>query len=320
MAHSATHPEDHLLTVSENPRSNLLDRGFTVLVQGVALLVIAILLGITAVVLAYAQPAIAHFGLAFLWSTAWDVPSLQFGALPYIFGTLVTSSVGLILALPISMAVAILTSENFLPAFVREPLAFLVQLLAAIPSVVIGLWGIYVLIPFLLPIGTWLNNNFGWFPLFSTPPAGPGLLPAGVILAVMIIPTIASVSRDVLTVVPKELRSASMALGATQWETILAVMLPAAAPGVVGASMLGLGRALGETMAVSMVIGNSGQITASLLDLGNTIPSLLASQFAEAESPLHIGSLMYLALILFVLTLMVNVAAVLLVRVFGVKV
>nr|MBA2747542.1 phosphate ABC transporter permease subunit PstC [Tatlockia sp.] len=214
-------------------------------------------------------------------------------------------------------AVAVVTSEDFLPPIVRNPLAFTIELIAAIPSVIIGLWGIFVLIPFLDPFQQWLYQNFGWFPLFSTQPAGYGMLVAGLILAIMILPTMAAISREVLLAIPKELRSGSMSLGATRWETIFGVIIPAAASGILGAAILALGRAIGETMAVTLVIGNSPVISPSLLDLGYTIPAVMANEFGEAQDDLHVGALMYLALVLFVVTLFVNMAAVLMVRLIG---
>ncbi len=294
-----------------------LEQGFTWLVSIFAYGTVAVLFWMIWVIFQEAQPAIQQFGLQFLWSQDWDVGGLTFGALPYVYGTVVSSAIALLLAFPIGLAVALVTSENFLPTWVRSPLGFVVELIAAIPSVIVGLWGIFVLIPFLQPIGQWLYDHFSWIPLFSTPPTGYGMLPAGVILAIMILPTLAAISRDVLLAVPQELRSASMSLGATRWETIFRILLPAGTSGILGAAMLALGRALGETMAVVMVIGNYPQITASLLDLGYTIPAVLANEFAEALDDLHIGALMYLALILFALTLLVNIAAVLLVRLIG---
>ncbi|HEY9845717.1 MAG TPA: phosphate ABC transporter permease subunit PstC, partial [Candidatus Caenarcaniphilales bacterium] len=296
-----------------------LDQGFTWIVQGFAWGTLALLFWMGWVIWQQAQPAMQKFGIKFLWSQDWDVGGLTFGALPYIYGTLVSSAIALLVALPVGLAVALVTSENFLPVWVRSPLAFIVELLAAIPSVIVGLWGIFVLIPFLQPIGLWLYTYFRWVPLFSTEPYGPGMFPAGMILAIMILPTIAAISRDVLLALPQELRSASMSLGATRWETIWRLLLPAGASGILGAVMLGWGRALGETMAVTMVIGNSPQISASLLDLAYTIPAVLANEFAEALDSLHIGALMYLALILFALTLLVNIAAVLLIRLMGLQ-
>ncbi len=286
-----------------------LDEGFLSVVQGLSLLAIGLLFWMCLVIFKQALPAVEKFGLPFLWIQEWDVNKLLFGALPYIYGTLVSSTIALFIALPIGVAVAIVTSERFLPPWVQTPIAFIVELIAAIPSVIVGFWGIYVLIPFMMPIQVWLGERLSFIPLFSTSPAGPSMLVAGVILAIMILPTIAAISRDVLRAIPPDLRSASAALGATQWETIFGVVLPAALSGILGAAMLGLGRALGETMAVTMVIGNSDQISVSLLNPGNTIPALLANQFPEASDPLHIGALMYLSLILFALTLAVNIAA-----------
>lgn len=294
-----------------------LDQGFTWLVRGLAFGTVLVLFWISWIIFKNAQPAIQKFGLGFLWSQDWNVGDLAFGALPYIYGTLVSSAIALLLAFPVGLAVALVTSEDFLPLWVRTPLAFVVELIAAIPSVIIGLWGIFVLTAFLQPIQQWLYQYFRWIPLFSTDPSGfggYGMLAAGVILAIMILPTMAAISREVLLAIPKELRSGSMSLGATRWETIFGVLLPAGVSGILGAAILALGRALGETMAVTMVIGNSPVISASLLELGYTIPAVLANEFGEALDDLHLGALMYLALILFSITLLVNIVAVLMVR------
>ena len=201
----------------------------------------------------------------------------------------------------------------------RSHIAFLVELIAAIPSVIIGLWGIFILIPILQPIQDWLYQYFQWIPLFSTQSSGYSMMAAGTILTLMILPTMAAISREVLIALPKELRSGSMSLGATRWETIFRVLLPAGISGILGAVILALGRALGETMAVTMVIGNSPTISPSILELGYTIPAVLANEFGEAQDELHVGALMYLALILFAVTLIVNIAAVLMVRLIGHK-
>jgi phosphate transport system permease protein len=298
----------------QDGHNSFVDQGFTWLVQGFAMSVVIVLGWMSWVIFRQAQPAIEKFGFGFLWTQNWDINELTFGALPYIYGTVVSSAIALIIALPVGLAVAVVTSESFLPPWIRSPIAFVVELIAAIPSVIVGLWGIFVLIPFLQPDQQWLFQHLSWIPIFSSEPAGPSMLIAGIILAIMILPTIAAISRDVLIAIPKELRSASASLGATQWETIFRVLLPAAISGILGAAMLGLGRALGETMAVTMVIGNSDQISTSLLNPGNTIPALLANQFAEASDGLHIGALMYLALILFALTLIVNMFAIVLVK------
>lgn len=303
------------LNITTAGRENLwIDQAFTWLVRGFAFGTVAVLFWMSWIIFKNAQPAIQKFGLGFLGSQEWSVADLTFGALPYIYGTLVSSALALLLAVPVGLSVALVTSENFLPPWVRLPLAFFIELIAAIPSVIIGLWGIFVLIPFLLPIQERLFQYFQWIPLFSTPPSGYAMLTAGIILAIMILPTMAAISREVFLAIPKELRSGSMSLGATRWETIFGVLLPSGISGIMGAAILALGRALGETMAVTMVIGNSPVISASLLDAGYTIPAVLANEFGEALEDLHIGALMYLALILFTVTLLVNMAAVLLVR------
>jgi phosphate transport system permease protein len=293
-----------------------LDRGFTWLVKGFALCTVLLLFWMVWIILSAAFPAIQAFGLGFFLSQTWDVNGLIFGALPYIYGTFATSIIALVNGVPVAIAIALVTSETFLPGWMRSPLAAMVEIVAAIPSVIIGLWGFFILIPFLDPVQLWMFKVLSWMPLFGTEPIGGqgGIFVAGVILAIMILPTIATISRDVLTALPAELRSASRALGATHWETLFRVVLPTAAPGILGAITLGLGRAMGETMAVTMVIGNSPQFTVSLLNLGATIPSVLANQFAEALDTLHIGALMYLALALFGLTLLVNIAAVMIVK------
>ncbi|KAM3099148.1 phosphate ABC transporter permease subunit PstC [Phormidesmis sp. 146-35] len=306
-----------LLTSEQD--TSWLDQGFARMVQGIALATVAILFWMGWVIFVEAKPAIQAFGLGFLTRQEWDVNELQFGAITYIYGTLISSALALLIAIPVGLAVALITSENFLPPWVRSPLSFLIELIASIPSVIVGFWGILVLIPFLKPFQLWLYQQFSWVPLFSTETFGPSVFVAGVILSVMILPTIAAISREVLLSIPRDLRTASMALGATRWETIFSVLLPSSASGIIGAIMLALGRALGETMAVTMVIGNSDQLSVSLFDSGNTIPAILANQFPEALEQIHIGSLMYLALILFALTLLVNIGAVFLVQVFSFK-
>ncbi|MBN3869224.1 phosphate ABC transporter permease subunit PstC [Nostoc sp. JL33] len=296
------------------------DQGFTWLVYFFAVITVAVLFVMSWVISHEALPAIKQFGLGFLWDQDWDTGNQIFGALPYIYGSLVSSAIAILLAVPVGIAVALVTSENFLPSSLRTTLAFVVELIAAIPSVIIGLWAIFVFIPVLEPLQKLLSSTLKWIPLFNTEdPSGTNMLTAGIILAIMILPTMAAITRDVLMAIPKELRSASMALGGTRWETIFRVLLPAGFSGMVSAAMLSLGRALGETMAVTMVIGNSAQISASLLAPGYTIPSVLANEFAEAEPGLHIGALSYLALILFGVTLAVNIGAVLLVKWVGRK-
>jgi phosphate transport system permease protein len=299
--------------------SRQLDTSFVWLTGFFALGLAVILLTIAAQVAYRALPAISAFGLGFLVNDRWDPVTNVYGALPQIYGTLVSSFIGLLLALPIGLGVAIFLSEDFLPQRIQRPIVFLVELLAAIPSVVYGLWGIFVLIPALRGMGVALNAGLGWIPLFSTAPTGPGIYAAGVILAIMILPIIAAISRDALVAVPETLRQAAYGLGATRWETILKIILPAAFSGVVGGTMLALGRAMGETMAVTMLIGNANKIQPSLFAQGATISSLLANQFAEADG-LQISALMYAAFVLFLITLLVNVLAELIVRRIRIKV
>ncbi len=290
-----------------------LDRGFVWLTRLLALAIAAVLLWIALEVALEAMPAIQKYGLGFLTSTAWNPVKEEYGALPQIYGTLVTAFIALVLAVPIGVGTALIVSENFLPSSIQTAIVFLIELLAAIPSVVYGLWGIFVLIPILTSVGKVLHSSLGWLPIFSTPPSGPGILPAGIVLTIMILPIITAISRDALVSLPPDLRQAAYGLGATRWETIFQVLLPAATSGIVGATMLGLGRAMGETMAVTMIIGNSNRISPSILTTGNTIASLLANQFAEADG-IQISALMYAALVLFALTLLVNVLAELVVR------
>lgn len=269
-----------------------------------------LLLSIATVILVQAFPAIQEFGLKFLWTSAWNPVEGReaYGALPMIYGTLMSSVIALLIAVPLGVGTAIFLSENFIPLQVKTVLVFMVELLAAIPSVVYGLWGIFVLIPFLKVIGDWLHHTLGWIPLFGTAPVGPGMLPAGVVLAIMILPIITTISRDSLASLPPDLRQASLGLGATRWGTIFRVLIPAAISGIVGGVMLALGRAMGETMAATMIIGNSNQLNVSLLAPANTIASLLANQFAEARG-LQVSALMYAAFVLMILTLIVNVLA-----------
>ncbi|MEQ9232759.1 phosphate ABC transporter permease subunit PstC [Coleofasciculus sp. E2-BRE-01] len=290
-----------------------LDRGFVWLARILALSVAGILIFIAITVGIEALPAIREFGLNFLVNSAWNPVEEEYGALPMIYGTLVSSAIALLFAVPLGIGTALFLSEDFLPQSVRTTLVFMVELLAAIPSVVYGLWGIYVLVPILLPLEQWLNNTFGWIPLFGTEPTRVGMFPAGIILTIMILPIITAISRDSLASLPPDLRQASLGLGATRWQTIFRVLIPAAFSGIVGGIMLGLGRAMGETMAVTLLIGNANQLNFSLLAPANTIASLLANQFAEA-SGLQVAALMYAGFVLFVLTLIVNILAELIVR------
>ena len=285
-----------------------LDRSFIWLTRIFALAIAGTLLWIAVQVTIAAWPAIQKFGFNFLITSSWNPVKNEYGVLPAIYGTLMSSLIGLILAVPIGVGTALLLSENFLPSQVQLVLVFLVELLAAIPSVVYGVWGIFVLVPILTNLGKWLHNYLGWLPIFSSAPTGPGMLPAGVILAIMTLPIITAISRDALVSLPSSLRQAALGIGATRWETIFQVLIPAAFSGIVSAVMLALGRAMGETMAVTMLIGNANNINISLLAPANTISSLLANQFAEANG-LQVAALMYAALVLFVLTMIVNILA-----------
>jgi phosphate transport system permease protein len=238
----------------------------------------------------------------------------SFGALPFLYGTLVTSLLAIALAAPIAIGIALFVTEMAPPAF-RRLTSFLVELLAAIPSVVYGLWGLTVLVPWLrAPVGPFLGKTLGFLPLFTGSPMGFGYLAAGILLSVMILPTIAAVVIEVLRTMPPLLREGALALGATRWEAIRMVVLPYAARGILGGVILGLARALGETMAVTMVIGNQPEIHASLFAAGYSLPAVIANEFAEANGEVHLGALAGLALVLFAVTLLLGIGARLLVR------
>jgi phosphate transport system permease protein len=256
-------------------------------------------------------PALSKFGLGFFTQSAWDPVNGNFGAAPAVFGTIASSILALVIATPLAVGVAVFLSE-FAPRAVRQPIAFFVDLLAAIPSVVYGLWGILVLVPFLRALVMPLlrdSLHLGGLPFFSGPAYGPSMLAAGVILAIMVLPYISAVTREVLMAVPRSQREAALALGATRWEMISDAVLPYARTGIIGGIMLGLGRALGETMAVTMVIGNRHEISASLFAPGYTMASVIANEFSEATSDLHVAALMAVGAGLFIVTIIVNVIA-----------
>jgi phosphate transport system permease protein len=271
--------------------------------------IVAILVGLVIVLNTDAAPALNRFGLSFIGGTTWDQVRQIFGALPAIYGTLLTSAIALLLAVPISLGAAIFLVEVS-PRWLSGPVSFIIEMLAAIPSVIIGLWGLFVMVPAIKPVEIWLSRYFGFLPIFSgTILGGLSIFSAGIILTFMVVPIITAVSRDAIRAVPAQQREAMLALGATRWEMVRRAVLPYCRSGLVGGVILGLGRALGETMAVTMVIGNSYKLTASFFSPGATIASKIASEFGEASSGLHIGSLMELALILFAVTLLVNVVA-----------
>ncbi len=285
------------------------DRIFVWTLRSMAFAVVAVLLSIGIFLIVGSLPALRQFGANFLISSVWDPVREQFGALPVIFGTLCSSMLALVIAAPISVGIAL-----FLNEVVSGPLAsiigFLIEMLAAIPSVVYGLWGVFVLAPFLRTVvEPFLCDTLGFLPIFAGPPYGVGMLAAGLILAIMITPTISSICKEVFKAIPRTQREAAKGLGASNWETIRLAVLKSSTTGIYGAVFLGLGRALGETMAVTMVIGNRATISASLLAPGQTMASVIANEYVEASSDLHLSALIEVGLILFVITLLVNTLA-----------
>ena len=283
---------------------------FSLLAQGAAWLTLALMAGIVVSLLIGAAPAIEKYGLSFLWRSEWDPVKNSYGGLVMIYGTLMTSAIALVIAVPVSFGIALFLTE-LSPAWLKRPLGTAIELLAAVPSIVYGMWGLLVFSPILSQfVQQPLQSVFKDVPvlgeLFSGPPVGIGLLSAGIILAIMIIPFIAAVMRDVFEVTPPMLKESAYALGSTTWEVVWKVVLPYTKTGVVGGIMLGLGRALGETMAVTFVIGNTNQLNSlSVFEPANSISSALANEFGEASEGLHKASLIYLGLILFFITFVV---------------
>ncbi len=276
--------------------------------------VIAILGAIGVFVFWRAMPALSHNGFRFLYTSTWDPVRDIYGALPVIFGTLMSSFLGLAIATPLSLGIALFVSE-LAPQRVASFVSFMVEMLAAIPSVVYGLWGIFMLAPWLRStVEPFLGATLGYLPFFQGPPYGVGMLAAAIILAIMITPTISSVSREVFRAIPRNQREAALALGATRWETIRLSVLRSAKSGVMGAVILGLGRALGETMAVTMVIGNRAEISLSLFAPGQTMASVIANEYVEATSDLHLAALAEIGLVLFAVTFLINGLARVIVR------
>jgi phosphate transport system permease protein len=328
MAVAEAPPEQSL--ISRPPTK--LEKATNGIFRGVAYLfawaTVLLLLYIVYVIGSDAMPALQEYGFGFVTGTTWDPNTQEYGILPEIWGTLYSSLLALLIGTFFGVAVAIFLSEGFLgscvfaflkmfgvqfhsfwgklPDRTELMLKNLVELLAAIPSVVYGLWGIFVVIPLIRPACNWLHSNFDWFPLFGTPLAGPGMLPAALVLSIMILPTIAAISRDALAAVPPKLKEASYGMGATRWETILSVVLPTAAGGIFGSIVLAFGRALGETMALAMLVGNANNLSISLFSPANTLAALLANAFPEASGEMEIGVLMYAALVLLAITLVVN--------------
>jgi phosphate transport system permease protein len=290
------------------PAEKLVDLGFRQLTLLLASTVAIVLLGIFLTVFQGAREAIAAFGLSFITTSNWDPVTEQYGAFVAIYGTLVSSLLALLIAVPLGVGTAIFITEDLIPTALRDAIGLMVELLAAIPSVVLGLWAIFVMEPAIRPALNLLHTLLGWSPFFNTVPQGPGMAPAILILVVMVLPIITAISRDALNQVPIELRQGAYGVGTTRWGAIFSVILPAAISAITGGVMLALGRAMGETMAVTMIIGNALNFDISLLAPGNTIASMLANQFGEADG-IQVSALMYAALILMVLTFSVNVAA-----------
>lgn len=281
------------------------DKIFRTILVIMASSIVLIVVAMIAMMVWNSMPTIKEFGLGFLIEDEWQPASDIFGALPFIYGTIVSSLIALLIAVPLSLGIAIFLVEQA-PKKIATPIAFMVELLAAIPSVVYGLWGIFVLAPFIRNyLGVFLQDYFGWLPLFQGRLTGIGMLTGGIVMALMVTPIVTAVVRDVLEVVPTTQREAALALGATKWETTK-IVLGNAASGIAGAVVLGLGRALGETMAVTMVIGNSPQISASLFEPAYTIASVLAANFAEATDKLYLSALIEMGLVLFLVTFIVN--------------
>jgi phosphate transport system permease protein len=304
------------------------DRVFRQLSMAGAVFTLVLVAWIVVSIARVAAPALQTYGLSPLSGTTWDANRAQFGILPAIWGTIYSSILGLIIGTVFGLAIAIFLSEGFLaigldavitalglsdrplwasmPVRIQNLLQMIIELLAAIPSVVYGLWGIFVVIPLVRPPADWLHSHLGWIPFFSTSLSGPGLLPAAIVLAIMVLPTISAISRDALVAVPPKMREAAFGIGATRWEAILAIFVPTAATGIFGAIILGFGRALGETMALAMLAGNANVISWSVFSPANTLAALLANHFPEADS-VEVGALMYAALVLLAITLAVNV-------------
>lgn len=296
-------------SVCQPPSSTdiLVDRTFRFLARVGVIAILTLVVALVLEIGGKAVPGIQKYGLDFITGVVWDANSHRFGILPAIWGTLYSALLALAIGGFFGVAMAIFLTQDFLPPRIAAIFRIIVELLAAIPSVVYGLWGIFVVIPAILPLAGRLHQALGAIPFFASSLSGPGLLPAALVLAIMILPTIAAVAQDALRAVPLKTKQAAYGMGATHWEAILRVMLPSAATGIFGALVLGLGRALGETMALAMLVGNSNQISLSLFSPANTLAALLALNFPEA-GPSEVEVLMFAALVLMAITLLVNIA------------
>jgi phosphate transport system permease protein len=316
-------------------RQILVDRAFRATCLAFALFTVSLVALIVLRIAVSAAPAVQRYGFGFLSGRVWDPNTERYGILAETWGTVYTSALALVIGTAFGLAAAVFMSEGYvgqaafnvlrrlglhlhpvwghLPEELERVLKNLIELLAAIPSVVYGLWGLFVVIPLIRPVCAWLHLELGWIPLFSTDLSGPGVLPAVIVLSIMILPTITAISRDALTSVPPKLRMAAYGLGATRWETLLAVILPTAARGIFGGVVLAFGRALGETMALAMLVGNANRITLSIFSPANTLAALLANNFPEAGAR-QVGVLMYAALVLLGITLVVNIVGAVIVQ------
>lgn len=305
-------------TDRRNARDHVADNGFRWLVTGAGVFVL-IALGAAAFSMLWGgREAFAKFGFAFLWSDVWDPVGLQFGALVPIYGTIVTSLIAMIIAVPVSFGIAMFLTE-IAPKWLRGPVGSAIELLAGIPSIIYGMWGLFVLVPVLAEhVYPWIDAHLGQWPLvgalFSGPPLGLGMLTAGLVLAIMVIPFVTSVMREVFLTVPGRLKESSYALGSTRWEVVWDVVLPYTRSAVIGGIFLGLGRAIGETMAVTFVLGNAHELSASLLMPGNSIAAAIANEFTEADSEMYRSALIALGFVLFLVTFVVLAAARLMLR------
>jgi phosphate transport system permease protein len=312
-------PPTSTTVAPQDRREEWRDAVFYRTVQACALFVLVSLLAAALSMALGGREAFETFGLGFIWSSDWDAVQKQFGALVPIYGTLVTAGIAMLIAVPVSFGIALFLTE-IAPAWLRGPVAAAVELLAGIPSIIYGMWGLFVFVPFMASyVYPWLDENLGPMPvigvLFQGPPIGLGMLTAGIVLSIMVIPFVSSVMREVFNTVPAPLKESAYAVGNTTWEVVWDIVLPYTRSAVVGGIFLGLGRALGETMAVTFVLGNAHQLSASLLEPGNSIAAAIANEFTEADSPIYLSSLIALGFLLFIVTFIVlAVARVMLMR------
>jgi phosphate transport system permease protein len=298
----------------KNSTARVIDVGFWGLTLLLAIGSAAVLVWVVGQTAASALPAIRLFGLEFLITSSWNPVTNIYGVLPQIYGTFMTSLIALIIAIPVGVGVAIFLTEDFVPRSITTPIAFAIELIVAIPSVVLGIWGIFVLVPFLRPFFGFLNTYFGWIPFFGGgAPRGNNLLIVGLVLSLMIVPIIISITRSTFESIPPQLRNGALALGATRWETILRVLIPAGLSGIISSVMIAMGRAMGETMVAAMLVGNANRINISVLQPGATITGLIASQFGEAGRT-QVAALMYAGLVLMIMSLVVNILAEIVIR------